>query len=122
MTQLRSMRETAVAGADYLLCSVCSAKTVYDAELDYDTGNLAQIAAICTQCAEKGYKLVTYDPTPVQVSMVKVHTPTRGELAQALYESRWPNCQLEDALPEVRDNFYALADTASQTLARPLED
>lgn len=111
-----------MAGADYLLCSVCSSKTIYDADLDYTVPSLGQLGALCTDCVDKGYKLIVYDPTPVQVSVVKVHTPTRGELAQALYESRWPNCQLEDALPEVRDNFYALADTASQTLARPLED
>lgn len=46
---------------------------------------------------------------------------TREALAQALYETAWPGCRLEDTLPEVRDTFYRLADTAAAALNRDLE-
>lgn len=47
---------------------------------------------------------------------------TRDELAQAMYESVWPNSRLEDSLPEVRENFRRMADTAAHTLNITLEN
>ena len=53
-----------MALADYWLCDVCSAKTFYDAELNYDKGDIRRedprqmpygagdIACICRKCAE----------------------------------------------------------------------
>lgn len=45
----------------------------------------------------------------------------RRDLAQALYAAAWPGGQIEDSLPEVRDTFYRLADTAAAALNQTLE-
>lgn len=52
-----------MAAADYLLCSNCYHKAVYDAEVDYSTPSLGSIAALCTNCTEAGYKIIITDPT-----------------------------------------------------------
>jgi hypothetical protein len=46
---------------------------------------------------------------------------TREALAQALYETAWPGCRLEDALPEIVGTFARLADTAATALEVHLE-
>lgn len=46
---------------------------------------------------------------------------TRAELAQTLYETAWPGCQLEYALPEIQETFCRMAGVASEALSVPLE-
>ncbi|HZP68395.1 MAG TPA: hypothetical protein VFB29_00510 [Pseudolabrys sp.] len=62
-----------MAKSDYRLCEVCDGKAFYDAALNYDRGDklhdleerpthmdldyCAQVAAICTDCYEKGWRL-----------------------------------------------------------------
>jgi hypothetical protein len=55
-----------MAGADYLRCAQCGNKAIYDAELNYESavewGGLADIAAICKECHDKGYRLAVVQP------------------------------------------------------------
>lgn len=53
-----------MAGADYLPCSHCSTKTIYDADVNYDVPNLGQIKALCSTCTDGGVRLLVCYPVP----------------------------------------------------------
>lgn len=111
-----------MSAADYLLCGHCGAKTIYDADVNYDTPALGQIAALCAGCVSGGYKLVLYEGVTNTGRVVMVPVPTLEQLAQTMYEAVWPNSRLEDALPEVRSNFTRMATAAAKALDTTLED
>ena len=53
-----------MAYSDYLHCVVCDAKTLYDANVDYDAATqLGDIATICNKCI-KTKRLKIVDVTP----------------------------------------------------------
>jgi len=63
-----------MAYADYLHCAVCDRKSIYDAELDYESvnneesGGLYDIAVICHKCAKTHSIKIENKPTLKRVS------------------------------------------------------
>lgn len=65
-----------MALADYYLCDRCSAKTFYDAELDYPTGlealhmekmwptGVGCMKVLCRECAKNNVVIIRPIPTP----------------------------------------------------------
>ncbi|NIU88870.1 MAG: hypothetical protein GWN56_16895 [Nitrosopumilaceae archaeon] len=42
-----------MAYCDYLHCEVCDKKTIYDANVDYESANYSDIKVLCEDCGEK---------------------------------------------------------------------
>ena len=49
-----------MAGGDYMKCSFCGAKVLYDVDCDYDAHRerIAEILAMCSDCERDGHRLV----------------------------------------------------------------
>ena len=61
-----------MALADYMLCSVCGTKALYDANVQYEvhvrSGGLCDMAAICQKCAKTHSIKIVEKPTTSLVS------------------------------------------------------